>query len=120
MGEESVLIVEAPSPIYLRARSYDVYTHKGWETSDTQMVSPESAPIQPLEGESQKSQEVGVNVTTLFSLAAGEPVYLGGHPIDMSIDYQIEVPQPATYRISLAGSEADTAAEAENLPLDLQ
>ena len=41
MREEPVLIVEAPFPIYLRARSYDVYTHKGWETGDTQMVSPE-------------------------------------------------------------------------------
>jgi transglutaminase-like putative cysteine protease len=120
MGEESVLIVEAPLPIYMRARCYDVYTHEGWETSDTQMVSPESAPVQPLEEESQKSQQVEVTVTTLFSLAAGEPVYLGGYPTDMSIDYQLEVPKPATYQISLAGSEADMAVETENLPLDLR
>jgi transglutaminase-like putative cysteine protease len=119
MGEESVLIVEAPFPIYLRARSYDVYTHKGWETGDTQMVSAESA-IEPLDGESQKSQEVEVSVKALFSLAAGEPVYLGGDPTDMSIDYQLEVAQSASYRISLAGSEADMAAETENLPLDLR
>ncbi len=120
MGEESVLIVEAPFPIYLRARSYDVYTHKGWETSDTQMVSAESATIQPPEGESQESQEIEVSVKTLFSLAAGGPVYLGGDLIDMSIDYQLEVPQPAIYRISLALSEADLTAEAEDLPLDLR
>ena len=120
LGEESVLIVSAPIPIYLRARSYDVYTHDGWETSDTQMVSPESGPIQPLEGDSQKSQEVEMSVKALFSLAAGEPVYLGGHPIDMSIDYQLEVPQSATYQISLAGSETDMAVETENLPLDLE
>jgi hypothetical protein len=120
MGEESVLIVEAPFPIYLRARSYDVYTHEGWETSDTQMVSAESATIQPPEGESQKSQEVEVSVKALFSLAAGEPVYLGGDPIDMSIDYQLEVPQSASYRISLTGSEADMAVETENLPVDLR
>jgi transglutaminase-like putative cysteine protease len=120
MGEESVLIVEAPSPIYLRARSYDVYTHKGWETSDTQMVSAESATIQSPEGESQKSQEAEVSVKTLFSLAAGEPVFLGGDPIDMSIDYQLEVPQSASYRISLAGSETDMAVETGNLPLDLR
>jgi transglutaminase-like putative cysteine protease len=53
-------------------------------------------------------------------LAAGEPVYLGGEPIDMSIDYQLEVPQSASYRISLAGSEADMAVETENLPFDLR
>jgi hypothetical protein len=43
MGEEAVLVVKAPLPVYLRARSYDVYTYKGWETGDTQMVSPELA-----------------------------------------------------------------------------
>jgi transglutaminase-like putative cysteine protease len=120
MGEESVLTVEAPFPVYLRARSYDVYTHEGWETSDTQMVSAESATIQPLEGEFQKSQEVEVSVTAHFLLAAGQPVYLGGDPVDMSIDYQLQVPQSASYRISLAASEADLSAETENLPPDLQ
>lgn len=120
MGEESVLIVKAPLPVYLRARSYNVYTYKGWETGDTQMVSPELAPEQELEEEFQKSQEVEVSVMALFSLAAGEPVYLGGHPIDMSIDYQLEVLQPPIYRISLVGNETDLAVEAENLPLDLR
>ncbi len=120
MREESVLVVEAPFPIYLRARSYDVYAHEGWETSDTQMVSPELAPIRSLEQEFEKSREVEVSVQVMHSLAAGEPLYLGGHPIDMSIDYQLEVPQPASYRISLVGSEAELAAEAENLPPDLR
>ena len=120
MGEESVLLVEAPFPIYLRARSYDVYAHEGWETSATQMVSAESATIRPLEGESQKLQQVEVSVTAHFLLAAGEPVYLGGDPVDMSIDYQLEVPQSGTYRVSLAVSEADLSVETENLPLDLQ
>lgn len=120
MGEEAVLVVKAPLPVYLRARSYDLYSYKGWETGDTQMVSPESAPEQKMEEEFQKSQEVEVAVMALFSLAAGEPVYLGGHPIDMSIDYQLEVLQPAVYRISLEGNETDLAEEAENLPFDLR
>jgi len=120
MGEEPALIVEAPFPIYLRAKSYDVYTHKGWETGDTQMVSPELAPGQEPEEEFQKLREVELGVRVLFSLAAGEPIYLGGHPVDMSIDYQLEVPQPASYRISVAVSEAELAVETENLPLDLQ
>ncbi|MDH4269055.1 MAG: transglutaminase domain-containing protein [Dehalococcoidia bacterium] len=120
MGEESVLIVRAPFPIYLRAKSYDVYTHEGWETGATQVVSPELAPGQEPEKEFQKSREVELSVRVLFSLAAGEPVYLGGYPVDMSIDYQLEVPQAASYRISLGGSEAELAVEAESLPPDLQ
>ncbi|MFW6102380.1 MAG: DUF4129 domain-containing transglutaminase family protein, partial [Chloroflexota bacterium] len=120
IGEESVLIVRAPFPIYLRARSYDLYTHDGWETSDTQMVSPELTPEQEMEEEFQKSREVDMSVEVLHSLAAGEPVYLGGYPIAMSIGYQLEVPKPVSYQISVAGSEAELAMEAESLPLDLQ
>ncbi|MFW6102439.1 MAG: DUF4129 domain-containing transglutaminase family protein [Chloroflexota bacterium] len=120
IGDESVLIVRAPFPIYLRARSYDVYTHDGWETSDTQIVSPELTSEQELEEEFQKSREVELSVEVLHSLTAGEPVYLGGHPIAMSIDYQLEVPKPDSYQISFAGSEAELAVEAESLPLDLQ
>jgi transglutaminase-like putative cysteine protease len=117
--EESVLIVSTPIPIYLRARSYDIYTHEGWETSDTQMVSPELTTEQELEEEFQKSREVALSVIVLYSLAAGEPVYLGGYPTDMSIDYQLEVLQPASYRISIAATEVELAMEAESLPPDL-
>jgi len=120
LGEESILIVKAPLPVYLRARSYDVYTYKGWETGDTQMVSPELTPEQELEEEFQKSQEIEVSVMALFSLGGGEPVYLGGHPSDMSINYQLEVLQPAIYRISLVGNKTDLAVEAEKLPPDLR
>jgi len=119
MGEESVLTVEAPFPIYLRAKSYDVYTHEGWETSATEMVSAEATTIQPAEGESQNWQEVEVRVTAHFLLAAEEPVYLGGDVVDMSVDYQLEVSQPASYRISLAASEADLARRTEDLPFDV-
>jgi len=120
LGEEPVLMVKGTLPVYLRARSYDVYTYKGWETGDTQMVSPKLVPEQELEEEFQEWQEIEVSVMALFPLAAGEPVFLGGHPSDMSIDYQLEVLQPAIYRISLVGDETDLAVEAENLPLDLR
>lgn len=120
LGGESVLMIKGPLPVYLRARSYDVYTYKGWETGYTQMVSPELAAEQELEEEFQDWQEIEVSVMALFSVAAGEPIYLGGHPSDMSIDYQLEVLQPAIYRISLVGDETDLAVEAENLPLDLR
>jgi len=120
LEEEPVLVVEAPFPVHLRARSYDVYTHTGWETGETQMVSPELGAEEKPDQESQKSRQVEVSARVMFSLAAGEPVYLGGYPIDMSIDYQLEVLQPARYQISLSGSEAELAAEAESLPADLR
>ena len=120
LEENPVLLAMAPFPAYLRARSYDVYTHWGWETSDTQMVSPASSAGQELGKEFQKSQQVEVNINVLFPLTAGEPLYLSGYPVDMSIDYELEVLQPARYRISLSGSEVELTAEAENLPPDLR
>ena len=120
LREEPVLIVEAALPVYLRARSYDVYTHNGWETGDTQMVSLDLSGAEELDGELQELGRVEVSVKVLFSLAAGEPVYVAGYPVDMSIGYQLEVAQPVSYRISLIGSEADLARSSEDLPSDLQ
>jgi transglutaminase-like putative cysteine protease len=120
LREEPVLVVEGPSPIYLRARSYDVYTHDGWETGDTQMVSPGPSAEEEREPGSQKPRQVEVSVKVLFSLRAGEPVYLAGYPIDMSTDYQLEVLRPARYQISVSENETELAAEEENLPLDLR
>lgn len=113
-------MVEAPFPIYLRARSYDVYTHQGWETGNTRLVSPEWIPMQGVDAEFQKWQQVEVNVTGLPSLTTGEPLYLGGRPIDMSIDYQLEVLEPARYLIAVEEGGADLSVEADSLPLDVR
>ena len=120
LGEAPVLMIETPFAIYIAARSYDVYTSQGWKTSDTQLVSPEWTPEQGVETEFRELQEVEVSITSLFSLRGGEPVCLGGYPIDMSIDYRLEVLQPARYRISVAASRLDPSVAAEHLPLDLQ
>jgi transglutaminase-like putative cysteine protease len=120
LRDEPILVVESALPTYLYARSYDMYTHRGWETGDTQLVSAEPNAAEDLNEEFQKLGQAEVTVKVLFSLAPGEPVYVGGYPVDMSIDYELEVAQPARYRISLVGSEAELAAKAENLPADLR
>jgi transglutaminase-like putative cysteine protease len=120
LGENPVLIVKAPFPIYLRARSYDVYTHEGWEASDTQMMSPDLGAEEETNPGSQKSRQVEVSVKVLFSLIPGEPVYLAGYPVDMSIAYQLEALRPARYEISVSDTEIEVAAEEGKPPLDLQ
>ena len=120
LREEALLIVEAGYPIYLRARSYDTYTYKGWETRETHVVSANLSAAEEVNEEFQKLGQAQVTVKVLFSLAAGEPVYVGGYPVDMSIDYELELAQPASYRISLVGSESELAAKAESLPADLR
>ena len=120
LQDQPALLVTAPFPVYLCARSYDVYTHEGWETSHTQMVSPESALIQQPEVRSQKSQDIKLSVKVLFSLTPGEPVYVTGYPIDMSIGYQLETLRPVRYEISIPENEIELAAEEADLPLDLR
>ena len=120
LGEAPVLMIETPFAMYIAARSYDVYTSRGWKTSDTQLVSPEWTPERGVEAEFGKLQEVEVSITTRFLLRAGQQLFLGGYPVDMSIDYRLEVLQPARYRISIAASRLDPSVAAENLPLDLQ
>jgi transglutaminase-like putative cysteine protease len=120
LEEEPVLIMKAHSPVYLRARSYDVYTHRGWETRDTGMVSPEVSAAKEMEDESAQSRQVEVTVKVLFSLRAGEPVYVADYPLDVSVDYQLEVLQPARYEISFRETETELAAETDTLPPDLR
>jgi len=120
LQDQPALLVTAPFPVYLCARSYDLYTHEGWQTTDTQMVSPDSSLLQQPEAGSQKWQEIKVSVKVLFSLPPGEPVYVTGYPTDMSIGYQLEALRPARYQISFSGDETGIAVDQENLPLDLQ
>jgi transglutaminase-like putative cysteine protease len=120
LQDQPALLVTAPFAIYLRARSYDVYTHEGWQTSDTQVMSPELSAQGETQQGSQKSRQVEVSVKVLFSLTPGEPVYLAGYPTDMSIGYQLEALRPARYEISIPKNKTELSAEEESLPLDLR
>lgn len=118
--EDPVLIVEAPFPLYLRARSYDVYTHRGWETGPTRVIAVESPSEQGMDAEFRRLQEIDMTVRDLPALAAGAPIYLGGYPVAISIEYQLEVPDFAHYRISLADGALESSAATDTLPPDLQ
>ncbi len=120
LREEPALIVAAPSPIYLRARSYDEYRGWGWETSETTLVPFEWTPEQRAEAEAQELQELEIVVTSLSPLSAGEPIWLGGYPLTVSTGYLLEVPQQSRYRIELERSTLASFTELDSLPLDLQ
>jgi transglutaminase-like putative cysteine protease len=114
------LLVTAPYPVYLRARSYDVYTHGGWETSDTQMIPPDPSTKGGTGPGSQESEQIELSITVQSSLLTGAPLYLAGYPIDVSTGYWLESLQPARYEISIPESESALAAAEEKLPLDLR
>jgi hypothetical protein len=42
-----------------------------------------------------------VTIRDLAPLAAGDPLYLGGYPVYVSVDYQLEVTHPVRYDIPI-------------------
>lgn len=117
---EPSLMVEAPFPIYLHSRSYDQYRGWGWETSESSLVSFNRTPEQSAQAKAQMLREFGIAVTSLSSLSAGEPIWLGGYPVSVSIDCMLEVPQPAHYRIAFEHGGLAPSLALQTLPLDLQ
>jgi transglutaminase-like putative cysteine protease len=120
LREEPTLIVEAPFPIYLRARSYDVYTPAGWVTGETMLVSAAWTPERGVAADLQKLQALEVTIRDLAPLAAGDPLYLGGYPVYVSVDYQLEVTHPVRYDIPIDAGWLGSALAADRLPADLQ
>ncbi len=119
LEESPVLVIDTPFAVYLSARSYDVYTHHGWETSDTQLVSPNPTFEQRMETHFLELSKVKITITTLSSLMAGEPVWVGGFPIDMSIGYRLEVPKPPHHHPQLTESTQHSFADTGDLTVDL-
>jgi len=118
--EEPSIVVRTPVALYLAARSYDVYTHRGWESSDTHRVSPGWVPEYGAETTLLHLREANIEVTTMLPLRAGEPIFLGGYPIDISLDHQLEVLHPAVYNLPAQGDQSDVAAHAEYPPHDIR
>ncbi len=118
--EAPALIVDAPFPVYLRAISYDVYTSKGWKTSDTQLVTDAWTPDYATKAEFAKLKEVQIGVTTLLPISGGDPVFLGGNPISMSVGYQVELLQSARYQIVIDRGRVNVSADGDALPPDLE
>jgi len=119
LREAPAIVVRTPVPIYLSARSYDVYTHRGWESSDTLTVTPGWTPEYGAETPFMHTREADVEVTTMLPLRGGEPIFLGGYPVHISIDHQIDVLQPAAYTLRIQGAQTDIAENVDYPPSDI-
>lgn len=120
LADTPVLVIETAVPVYLSARSYDTYTHHGWRISDAFLVPPEWTPEDGMEAGLRKLHEIEVTVTNLSFVSGGDPVFLGGYPTGMSVDYQLEVLQSVRYRIPIAADGQYRSQESDSLPTDLQ
>ncbi len=120
LRDEPAIIVTAPTAIYLTARHYDVYDHRGWQTSPTYSTSPGSRFGSGLDTGLMHTREIDVRVTTMLPIGQGEPIFIGGYPVDISVGHTIEALQSPRYHLSIVGSQPDTPGDAEGLPDDLQ
>lgn len=120
LRKEPAIIVRTPLPTYLAARSYDVYTYRGWEGSDVRTVSPEWTPEYGAEITLVKMHEVDIEVTTMFPLKGGDPIFLSGYPVDISVDHQFDVLSPALYSLQIPGDQLESPVAAEYLPRDMK
>ncbi|MFU8796666.1 MAG: DUF4129 domain-containing transglutaminase family protein, partial [Dehalococcoidia bacterium] len=66
------------------------------------------------------THRVDVTVTSMLSLRGGDPIFLGGYPVDVSVDHQLEVLNPALYLLTIQANQTDRPMEVEPLPTDIQ
>lgn len=120
LRDAPALIVRTPVAIYLSARSYDVYTHRGWESSGTLTVTPSWTREYGAATTLLHMRELDIEVKTMLPLRGGEPIFLGGYPVHISIDHQIEVLHPAVYNLRIQGDQTNVAENADYPPRDIQ
>ena len=120
LRDAPALIVRTPVAIYLSARSYDVYTHRGWESSATLTVTPSWTPEYGAATTFLHTREFDIEVKTMLPLRAGEPIFLGGYPVHISIDHQIEVLHRAVYNLRIQRDQTNVAENADYPPRDIR
>lgn len=112
LGQNVVMTVAADAPDYWRARSYDLYTSKGWLSSDLVTRPLEIAP-----DESQVEQ-YRLQRPFNFTFEPLEPsnvVFTAGHPLEVSLPVRAERARELTYTLDLQDASKD-----RGLPPDLQ
>jgi len=112
LGQNVVMTVAAEIPDYWRARSYDVYTSKGWLSSDLVTRPLEFSPEDPLAEEYLFQQPTTI---TFEPLQPSAVVFTAGHPLEVSVPVRAERAREFSYVLNLQASTGD-----RELPRDLQ
>ena len=113
LDDDPYFVVVADAPVYLRARSYPVYTSGGWSTGGTQEIGVLLAPSSGPTGESASARPFEYTVTPLVR---AKDLPFAGSPIEASTDVMVLTPTPKRFRLSLA----DDPLEGDPLPEQLR
>ncbi len=107
-----VLQVQSPMPMYLKGRSYDTYTSKGWMTKDTRLEGLYWKPSFSHSAAYQEITEVEYVVNPNYS---SRTLFSSGRVTGSSLAIEIETYDSPVYILNIAG-----AVGASNLPPLLQ
>lgn len=110
LSTSPALEVESSTPMYWKARSYAVYTSKGWIAGDVQTVSGNWKPAQPL-AETLKSR-YNTEYTVTLNMSTGL-LFAGGATLPPAGGLLMDMPVSPEYTIDLA-SPTLTVEEGDN------
>ena len=103
-----VLQVQSPIPLYLKGRSYDTYTPKGWLSKDTRM---EGLYWRPTYSKTSPYSEVTEVEYVVYPNYSSRTMFVGGRVTGASRAIEIETYDSPIYVVDIAA-----AAEAAGLP----
>ncbi|MBI2854626.1 MAG: transglutaminase domain-containing protein [Chloroflexi bacterium] len=105
-GDSTALMLQAQAPLYLRARTYDLYTSKGWKSSDSKTYESDWKPTYTKEEPYSKRYSITYTVNPGYStdlrFAAGDV-----QSIDQPIT--LETYDSPTYTLDLTDQSKDSA-----------
>ena len=112
LSDEPIFLLDAPHPIYLRARAYPTYAPQGWTVDDTEELNlTEALPRSEPRG-NRSRLELEYTVTPLFT-TRNLPV--SNLPLGSEADLNVQVLSPGHYWLPLIPGDTDSL----NLPDDL-
>jgi hypothetical protein len=111
-GQSLVLTVGADMPEYWRARTYDIYTSKGWLSSEL-ITTPLAAATADHPEEPYKLQRTFT--FTFEPVQASNTILAAGQPVSVSVPALAERPREVSYVLDL-----QEPARNRDLPNDLQ
>ncbi|HET6746080.1 MAG TPA: transglutaminaseTgpA domain-containing protein [Candidatus Limnocylindria bacterium] len=140
--DDPVLTVAATLPLYMRARTYDVWKGRGWEQSQRrsrevateQPIFPEESAERPTVNDAFRKQRIEVQIqrpsarqlfTTGYPISISAPVIVtetNGQPFLGSVDAATSIPAGSSYFLTAAMSNAtrtQLSAAGTNYPQEI-
>jgi transglutaminase-like putative cysteine protease len=122
-NDEEVLILASDRPLYLRARTYDTYTGRGWEQSDLtsrdvragEPIFPTTLLERPIVASAADVSEIAIEMRQVI----GRNVFTAGSPLRVFAPVIVQEPRGLPVNGALEWSQAPAVGETYTLQVAL-